>query len=113
MSAYIKRFTDVPKFSDPGSKNQSCQTILPSGIVPGMEIGYDVIEGPGRNGLHHHSGHQVLIVLTGRGLLIRGDERTPLEAACVVHIPPETDHDVVLEKGEHIEYVYTRDSTVP
>ena len=107
MSAYTKRFDEIPSYSDEGSQNQLCRDIMPKGIVPGLLVGYDVIEGPGRNGLGHHATwDQVFVVLKGRGVLQRGEERIPLEAPCIVLIPAHTDHDVEVAPGEHIEYVY-------
>lgn len=107
MAAYYKSFSEVPAYSDPGSQNQTCRDVVPRGIVPGVVVGYDVIEGPGRNGLGRHpTWHQAFVVLRGRGTLIRGDEQIEIEAPCVVHIPPDTDHDVLVAAGEHIEYVY-------
>jgi mannose-6-phosphate isomerase-like protein (cupin superfamily) len=70
-------------------------------------VGYDTLEGPGRNGLGNHSDwHQVFVVVDGRGMLLRGEERIPIQAPCVVHIPPHTNHDVLVAPGERIEYVY-------
>ena len=104
---YLKSFADIPTYSDTGSQNQTCRDVLPRGIVPGLSVGYDVVEGPGRNGLGNHSGwHQVFVIVQGRGTLLRGDERISVEAPCVVHIPPNTDHDVFVAEGERIEYVY-------
>jgi mannose-6-phosphate isomerase-like protein (cupin superfamily) len=107
MSAYLKEFGDIPSYSDPGSQNQVCRDILPRGVVPGLLLGYNTIEGPGRNGLGRHPDwHQVFVVVRGRGTLLRGEERIPIQAPCVVLIPPHTDHDVLVEEGERIEYVY-------
>jgi mannose-6-phosphate isomerase-like protein (cupin superfamily) len=105
--AYYRLFAEIPSYSDRGSQNQLCRDIVPRGILPGVVVGYDIIEGPGRNGLHQHATwHQAFVVLHGRGTLIRGDERIALEAPCVVDIPPLTDHDVLVAEGERIEYVY-------
>ena len=111
MSAYLKKFDDIPTYSDPGSQNQTCRDIVPRGIVPGISVGYNILEGPGRTGLHHHAReHQVFVVVQGRGTLLRGEERIPIQASCAVYIPPNTDHDVLVAPGERIEYVYlTRD----
>jgi mannose-6-phosphate isomerase-like protein (cupin superfamily) len=107
MAAYLKAFSEIPSYSDLESQNQLCRDILPRGIVPGLLVGYDVIEGPGRNGLgKHHEWHQVFVVVRGRGTLLRGDERIAVEAPCIVHIPPDTEHDVFVVEGERIEYVY-------
>ena len=107
MTAYLKAFSEIPTYSDPGSQNQTCRDILPKGIVPGLLVGYDVVEGPGHNGLGNHTNwHQIFVVVQGRGDLLRGEERIPIEAPCVLHIPPNTDHDVFVAEGERIEYVY-------
>ncbi len=107
MPAYTKRFVDVPQYSDEGSQNQVCRDILPAGIVPGLVVGYDIIEGPGRNGLNSHSTwDQVFVVLQGRGTLSRGGERTLLEGPCIALIPANTAHDVEVAPGDRIEYVY-------
>ena len=44
--------------------------------------------------------------MQGQGTLLRGEERIPIQAPCVVHIPPNTDHDVLVSPGQRIEYVY-------
>jgi mannose-6-phosphate isomerase-like protein (cupin superfamily) len=107
MPAYLKSFADIPTYSDPGSQNQICRDVLPRDVVPGLLVGYDTLEGPGRNGLGNHSDwHQVFVVVDGRGTLLRGEERIPIQAPCVVHIPPHTNHDVLVAPGERIEYVY-------
>jgi len=107
MSAYLKRFADIPAYSDLGSQNQTCRDVLPRGIVPELLIGYNTITGPGRTGVAKHAGwHQVFVVVRGKGVLLRGEERVPIEAPCVLHIPPNTDHDVLVAEGERIEYVY-------
>jgi mannose-6-phosphate isomerase-like protein (cupin superfamily) len=107
MSAYLKDFDDIPTYSDPGSQNQTCRDILPRGIVPDMLVGYNILDGPGRTGLGNHpDSHQVFVVVRGQGMLLRGEERIPVQAPCVVHIPPNTDHDVLVSPGERIEYVY-------
>lgn len=107
MPAYFKNFEDIPTYSDPDSHNQTCRDILPRGIVPELLVGYNILDGPGRTGLGNHSGwHQVFVVVQGRGTLLRDEERIPIQAPCVVHIPPSTEHDVLVAPGEHIEYVY-------
>ncbi|MFA6505853.1 MAG: cupin domain-containing protein [Treponemataceae bacterium] len=107
MSAYLKSFDEIPSYSDPESHNQLCRDILPKGIVPGLLIGYDKIRGPGNNGTGRHENFdQVFVVLSGRGSLMRGEERIPVRAPCVVHIPRNTSHDVFVAEGDEIEYVY-------
>ena len=107
MSAYFKTFSEIPIYSDPGSQNQTCRDILPGGVVPGLAVGYNILDGPGRVGINNHSAfHQVFVVVQGQGLLLRGEERFAIQAPCVVHIPAHTDHDVLVEPGGHIEYVY-------
>ncbi len=110
MSAYYKTFSEIPTYSDPGSQNQTCRDVLPRGIVPNLLVGYNILDGPGRVGIGNHSDwHQVFVVVQGKGLLLRGNERLPIQAPCVLHIPPNTDHDVLVEPGEHIEYVYVNE----
>lgn len=107
MATYLKHFSEIPTYSDAASQNQICRNILPSGVVPGLVVGYDTIEGPGRNGLGCHAEwDQVFVVLQGAGLLHLGDERIRLEAPCIVLIPANTNHDVEVAPGERIEYVY-------
>ncbi len=75
--------------------------------MPDVLVGYNILDGPGRTGLDNHPGwHQVFIVVQGSGTLLRDEERLPTQAPCVIHIPPNTDHDVILEPGQHTEYVY-------
>jgi mannose-6-phosphate isomerase-like protein (cupin superfamily) len=105
--AYLKRFDEIPVYSDAGSQNQTCRDILPRGIVPDVLVGYNILDGPGRTGLGRHlDWHQIFVVVQGQGTLLRGEERIPIKAPCVVHIPPDTEHDVLVAPGEHIEYVY-------
>lgn len=107
MKAYLKKFEDIPSYSDPESRNQLCRDILPKGIVPGLLIGYDTITGPGHNGTGLHTDFdQVFVLISGRGTLMRGDEKVPVEAPLVVHIPRNTKHDVYVAEGDTIEYVY-------
>jgi mannose-6-phosphate isomerase-like protein (cupin superfamily) len=104
---YLKNFAEIPVYSDTGSQNQVCRDVLPRGLVPDLLIGYNILDGPGRTGLGKHAGwHQVFVVVVGQGTLLRGGERVPVQAPCVVHIPPNTEHDVLVEPGQHIEYVY-------
>jgi mannose-6-phosphate isomerase-like protein (cupin superfamily) len=107
MSSYLKYFSEVPVYQDKGSQGQTCRDILPRGIVPDVVVGYNILDGPGHTGLGNHPGwHQVFVVVRGEGTLLRGGERIPIRAHCVIHIPPSTDHDVLVEPGQHIEYVY-------
>ncbi len=107
MPAYLKNFADIPTYSDPDSQNQTCRDILPRGIVPDLLVGYNILDGPGRTGPSNHSDwHQVFVVVQGQGTLLRGEERIPIQAPYVIHIPPNTDHDVLVAPGERIEYVY-------
>jgi mannose-6-phosphate isomerase-like protein (cupin superfamily) len=107
MSAYLKNFSEISTYQDIGSQNQTCRDILPQGIVPNLAVGYNMLDGPGRTGLNSHSDwHQVFVVVQGQGTLIRGEERIRIQSPCVVHIPPNTDHDVLVAPGECIEYVY-------
>ena len=107
LTAYLKDFADIPIYSDPGSQNQTCRDILPRGIVPDLLVGYNILNGPGRTGLGNHPDwHQVFVAVQGQGTLIRGEESIPIQAPCVIHIPPNTDHDVLVKPGEQIEYVY-------
>ena len=107
MSAHLKTFDEFPVYSDPGSQNQTCRDILPRGIVPQLAVGYNILNGPGRTGLASHSGwDQVFVLVNGQCTLLRGDERIPVQAPCVVHIPPNTTHDMLVTEGEHVEYVF-------
>jgi mannose-6-phosphate isomerase-like protein (cupin superfamily) len=106
-SPYLKTFAEIPVYTDLGSQNQICRDILPRGIVPDMLVGYNILNGPGRTGLGRHPDwHQVFVVVVGQGTLLRGGEHIPVQAPCVIHIPPNTEHDVLVEAGQHIEYVY-------
>ena len=81
---------------------------MPKGIVPGLTVGYNILDGPGRTGLASHSSwHQVFVLVDGQCTMLRGDERAPVQAPCVVHIPPNTKHDMLVAEGEHVEYVFT------
>ena len=83
---------------------------MPRGIVPDVMIGYNILEGPGRTGLAHHADwHQMFVVVSGQATLLRGDERTPVKAPCVIHIPPNVDHDMIVEDGERVEYVFVNE----
>ncbi|MFN8453459.1 MAG: hypothetical protein U0401_02120 [Anaerolineae bacterium] len=107
MSAYLKTFDEIPIYSDPGSQNQTCRDIMPRGIVPGMLVGYNILEGPGCTGLGNHTEwHQVFVVVQGSATLLRGAERIPVAAPCIIHIPPHTDHDMLVAPGQRVEYVY-------
>ena len=107
MSAYLKDFADIPTYTDVGSQNQICRDVLPKGIVPGLMAGYNILDGPGRTGLASHTDwHQVFIVVNGQATLLRGDEQIPVQAPCVIHIPPNTEHDMLVADGEHVEYVF-------
>ena len=107
MPSYLRQFAEIPTYSDPGSQGQTCRDILPCGIVPDLLVGYNILEGPARVGLGNHPAwHQVFVVVQGRGMLLWDDERLPVQAPCVVHIPPGTDHDVSVEPGQRVEYVY-------
>jgi len=104
---YLRQFAEILTYSDPGSQGQTCRDILPRGIIPDLLVGYNILDGPGRVGLGNHPGwHQVFVVVQGQGTLLWGEERLAVEAPCVVHIPPGTNHDVSVEPGQHIEYVY-------
>lgn len=104
---YLKKLSEIPIYKDDGSQNQICRDILPKGIVPDILIGYNILDGPGHTGLSRHANwHQVFVVVIGQGTLLRGEERIPVHAPCVIHIPPGTYHDVLVEPGQHIEYVY-------
>jgi mannose-6-phosphate isomerase-like protein (cupin superfamily) len=110
MSAYYKTFSEIPTYSDPGSQNQTCRDILPKGIVSGLGVGYNILDGPGRVGIGNHSDFdQVFVIVQGQGTLLRGEERIFLQAPCIVHIPAHTNHDVLVEPGGHIEYVYVNE----
>lgn len=107
MPSYLKQFEEIPTYSDPGSQGQTCRDVLPRGIVPDLLIGYNILEGPGRVGVGNHAGwHQVFVMVHGEGTLLWGSERLVVRAPCVVHIPPGTDHDVLVEPGQRVEYVY-------
>ncbi len=106
MMTYLKRFEEIPTYSDPGSHNQTCRDILPQGVVKGVSIGYNILEGPGRVGRNEHTSDQIFVVVEGSGTLELGGKRVPLEAQMIVVIPAGTPHDTLVEAGERIEYVY-------
>ncbi len=105
--SYIKRFEDIISYSDPGSHNQVCRDILPKDIVDGMLIGFNRITGPGNNGLGNHKNFtQVFVIIQGRGILHLADLCIPLSGKMIVEIPHGTDHDVFVDNGDFIEYMY-------
>ncbi len=107
MTNYIRNFSDIQIYSDQKSQNQTCRDIMPQGIVPQLAVGYNILEGPGRTGLGSHpEWHQVFVVVQGAGTLMSGTELTPVQAPCVIHIPPGTDHDMLVKQGQRIEYVF-------
>lgn len=103
---YLKRFDEIQIYSDPGSQNQTCRDVLPEGVVEGVSIGYNILEGPGRVGTNVHTSDQAFVVVEGRGTLVIGERRIPLEAQMIVVIPAGVPHDTVVGAGERIEYVY-------
>jgi mannose-6-phosphate isomerase-like protein (cupin superfamily) len=106
MPDYLKSFDEIPTYSDSGSQNQTCRDIMPDGVIPGLAVGYNILEGPGRVGFNCHDWDQIFVVVQGSGLLLRGEERVPIKAQCIVLIPAGTVHDVHVAPGERIEYVY-------
>ncbi len=107
MANYLKQFSEIQIYSDKNSRNQTCRDIMPQGIVPQLAVGYNILEGPGQTGLGKHpQWHQVFVVVRGAGTLLRGSESIPVQAPCVIHIPPGTDHDMLVERGQRIEYVF-------
>jgi mannose-6-phosphate isomerase-like protein (cupin superfamily) len=106
MVSYLKRFDDIPIYQDEGSQGQTCRDILPGGVVDGLSLGYNILDGPGHVGRNHHTWDQVFVVVKGSGVLELGDERIPLQPETIVLIPAFTDHDTLVKPGEHIEYVY-------
>jgi mannose-6-phosphate isomerase-like protein (cupin superfamily) len=106
MSAYLKRFDEIPIYSDKGSQNQTCRDIMPAGVVDKVQLGYNILHGPGHTGLGSHTWDQIFVVVKGAGLLWRGEERIRLEKDMIALIPAGTPHDVHVVEGEHIEYVY-------
>ena len=57
-------------------------------------------------GRHRHTSDQVFVVIQGSGMLELADQQVPLRAGTVVLIPGNTDHDTLVQPGQHIEYVY-------
>src|SRR5579871_4773199 len=57
-----------------------------------------VIGGTIPNG-HHTTAHEV------RGASIEGGEKQPLRPGDVLHIPPRTPHQMILEPGQKLDYV--------
>ncbi len=110
MAQYLKRFEEMPTYSDPDSHGQTCRDILPEGVVEDLSMGYNILEGtggvPGHVGRNHHTWDQVFVVIKGGGVLELADQRIPLQPETVVLIPANTDHDTLVQPGEHIEYVY-------
>jgi len=105
--SYVKRFEDIISYSDPESNNQECRDILPKEIVDGILIGFNRIIGPGNNGMGNHKNFtQVFVVIQGRGILHLGDLRILLSGEMIVEIPQGTDHDVFVDDGDIIEYMY-------
>lgn len=106
MPAYLKHFAEIPTYADPTAQGQTCRDVMPGGIVPGLSIGYNILDGPGHVGLMHHTWDQVFVIVKGSGTMILGDERIPLQQEMIVWIPAGTDHDTLVDTGGHIEYVY-------
>ncbi len=110
MAQYLKRFGEIAAYADPGSHGQTCRDILPEGVVEGLSLGYNILEGTagasGHVGRHHHTWDQVFVVVKGSGVLELGDQSIPLQPEIVVLIPAYTDHDTFVQPGERIEYVY-------
>jgi mannose-6-phosphate isomerase-like protein (cupin superfamily) len=106
MAGYLKRFEEIPTYADEGSQGQVCRDILPLGVVDDLSLGYNILDGPGHVGRNHHTWDQIFVVIKGQGVLELGVDRIPLQPQMIVLIPAYTDHDTVVEPGEHIEYVY-------
>jgi mannose-6-phosphate isomerase-like protein (cupin superfamily) len=103
----ILRKNQVEPYTNPGGRNQICWDIVPRTLNPRLAIGFNSMRGDSCNGVGiHDTWDQVFIVTAGRGTLISGTNRIPIEAGCIVFIPKSTPHDVETTADQSIDYYY-------
>ena len=106
MDTYVKRFEEIGAYSDPSWHDLRTKDILPEGLMPGISIGYNYMDGPGHVGRNSHTWDQIFVIVQGQGRLELGNEVFSLEANMIALIPAGTEHDTFVEGGKHLEYFY-------
>ena len=47
MASYLKSFEEMAIYADPGSHGQQCRDIFPEGVLEGLSLGYNILDGNG------------------------------------------------------------------
>ena len=107
MDAHVEHLDELPYYEQDSGPNITYQFAVKPGSMGLMSAGRVRAKGPTEKALDRHTGwDQVYIILNGSGTAIVGEEHCPVSAGCIVRIPRDTLHGVVLADGEELEYLY-------
>lgn len=98
---------DLEYYEQDSGENITYQFVVKPGTMGLLSAGRVRLEGPTTKALDVHDGwDQAYYVIGGTGKIVVGEDTHPVEAGYVARVPAGTNHGVVLEAGEQMEYIY-------
>lgn len=103
----VLHLDDLEYYEQDSGPNITYQYVVKGGTMGLLSGGRVRLKGPTKKEEDIHDGwDQVYLVLRGKGAVIVGDETYPVGPGTVVRVPRGTNHGVILEEGEELEYCY-------
>jgi mannose-6-phosphate isomerase-like protein (cupin superfamily) len=103
----VQHLDDLEHYEQDSGPNITYQYLVRPGSMGLLSAGRVRLEGPTEKATAVHEGwDQVYLVLSGEGKVIVGDTVYPVGPGHVVRIPENTNHGVILDAGQQLEYCY-------
>lgn len=109
LQPFFMLFKDCPHYKEAIKSEKTINTTLfPEGIIPRVAIGAVETEGPDEVAAHTHPMlEQLFLGLNNCCCMVKADEASQLlEEDMLLHIPTGSEHQVIVEQGAKLYYIW-------
>jgi len=107
MQKPVLHVDELEYYEQDSGENITYQFVVKPGSMGLLSSGRVRLKGPTTKALDVHEGwDQAYYVIKGSGKIVVGEETFPVQAGYVARVPAGTNHGVILEEGEEMEYIY-------
>ena len=107
MEKPVLHVDDLEYYEQDSGENIEYQFVVRPGTMGLLSSGRVRLKGPTTKAMDVHEGwDQAYYVIRGKGRIVVGEASFPVEGGYVARVPAGTNHGVILEEGEEMEYIY-------
>ena len=107
MERPVLHVDELDYYEQDSGENILYQFVVRPGTMGLLSSGRVRLKGPTTKAMDVHEGwDQAYYIIAGKGRIVVGDQTHDVEPGYVARVPAGTNHGVLLDEGQEMEYIY-------